>query len=58
MEMDKQYYITMKKKEQMEVNKWLSPKNSKLEIYMTAGRQALKYLENIISNEALYWKGQ
>lgn len=35
----------------------ISPFNSKLGIYMEAGRGALSYLGNQISNEILYWTG-
>ena len=35
----------------------ISPFNSKLAVYMEAGRGALSYLENQISNEILYWTG-
>lgn len=36
----------------------ISPNNINIEIYMQAGRQALNYLGNVVSNEALYWTGQ
>lgn len=35
----------------------ISPFNQNLGIYMVAGRGALSYLENQISNEILYWTG-
>ncbi len=35
----------------------ISPLNPKLGMYMAAGRSALSYLENQISNEILYWTG-
>ena len=35
----------------------ISPFNRKLGVYMEAGRGALSYLENQISNEILYWTG-
>lgn len=36
----------------------INPNNIKKEIYMEAGRQALNFLGNVLSNEALYWTGQ
>lgn len=36
----------------------INPNNIKREIYMEAGRQIIKYLGNVVSNEALYWTGQ
>lgn len=36
----------------------ISKNNIKKELYMNAGRQALQYLGNVVSNEALYWTGQ
>ena len=36
----------------------ISPNNKNLLKYMEAGRGALKYTENQISNEILYWTGQ
>ena len=35
----------------------ISPFNEKIKVYMKAGRGALSYLENQISNEILYWTG-
>ena len=36
----------------------ISPSNKLLVIYMEAGRGVAAYLENQISNEALYWAGR
>ena len=36
----------------------ISPKNSKLDIYMEAGRAIATYMYDSISDEALYWTGQ
>lgn len=36
----------------------ISPNNKKIDLYMEAGRQAIKMLGNIVSNEALYWTGK
>ena len=36
----------------------ISPKNKKIEVYMEAGRQAIHYFGNVVSNEALYWMGK
>ena len=35
----------------------ISPRNRKLALYMEAGRGVAGYLDNVISDEILYWTG-
>ena len=53
------YYHTLNTSNKMnnQIN-GISPNNKNLLKYMEAGRGALKYTENQISNEILYWTGQ
>ena len=53
------YYHTKNTKDRMnnQIN-GISPSNKLLNAYMEAGRGAISYLDNQISNEILYWSGE